>query len=195
MPPRKKPESRIIVPAPNLKVMRVGIKGLSPLLVNRWSEKAMRQIEETQSGAPKTRKRAARDPRAEFEASSYRYPGGGYGFPSASFRLAAVSACRLVDGLTMTQARVLFVIPADLVKLVGPRPKMDTRPVRLANGSADLRYRALFWPWATKLDIRYNANAVSAEQIINLLVLAGECIGVGELRPEKGGNHGRFTIK
>jgi hypothetical protein len=189
------PKTKIIIPPPDLRVLNCNIEGLSPLLVSRWSEKATRQITESQSGAPKTRKRAARDPEAEFKASLYEYPGGGYGFPCAAFRLAAVSACRLVDGLTMTQARLLFVIPDDLAKLTGAKPKMDTRPVRLANGSADLRYRGIFWPWATKLSVRYNAGAVSAEQLLNLLILAGECIGVGELRPERGGNYGRFTIK
>lgn len=197
MPPKKKSapgETGIRIPAPELRTLVVKVRGTSPLLVSRWSEKALRQIAESQSGAPKTRKRAARDPQAEYEASSYRI-GKGYGFPAAAFRLASVSACRLVDGLTMTQARSLFRVTEDLVKLEGPGPVMDERPVRLANGSADIRYRARFDEWSTKLTIRFLQSAVSAEQLVNLLVLAGECVGVGELRPERGGNYGCFTVE
>jgi hypothetical protein len=176
--------------------MKIKIAGLSPLLMHCWSAKQMRQIAENQAQVPKSAKREKRDPEAEFKASMYLWPKGGYAFPAGSFRLACISACRSIDGLTMTQARQLFNVESenDLVKIVGPEPKMDTRPVRLSNGSADIRYRGIFWPWSTEIQIRYNAGATSAEQIAHLLLLAGETVGIGELRPEKGGSYGRFEI-
>ena len=38
------------------------------------------------------------------------------------------------------------------------------------------------------------AGATTAEQVLNLLALAGEMVGVGEYRVERGGNYGRFKI-
>lgn len=197
--PSAKPKLSVVpsiirIPEPDLRLMSVDLVGLSPLLCQRFSEKAGRQIAEGQSGAPKSKKRTPRDPHQEYLDSMHEHPSGGYAFPASAFRKAAISACRMLDGLPMTVARTLFICPQELVKIEGSKPVMDTRHVRLSSGSVDLRYRGIFHEWKTKLEIRYNAGATSVEQIANLLVLAGECIGVGELRPEKGGNYGRFSI-
>lgn len=190
--PKKK---KLLIPAPDLRTMKMKIEGLSPLMMHKWSTKALRQMEEAHAGSTKTTKiREARDPEQEFKDSMYKHPAGGYGFPGASFKLAAVSACRQIEGISMTEARSLFIVTNDLVKIKSPKPKMDSRPVRVSNGKADLRYRGVFWPWSTELTIRYNHGAITPEQIGHLLVLAGECVGIGELRPEKGDKYGRFTL-
>ncbi|HEY6110581.1 MAG TPA: hypothetical protein VIV56_16885 [Gemmatimonadales bacterium] len=181
---------------PDIRTVTMDIEGLSPLMVHAWSKKARDQLRNAGAlGEPKTRRRPPRDPQGDFKGSLYHHPDGGYGFPAAAFKQAMVGACRHLDGLTMTQARTLFVVMGDLVKLQAPKPTMDERMVRVSNGMPDIRYRGVFWPWRTQIKIRYNAGAVSLEQLANLAVLAGEFIGVGELRPEKGaGSHGRFKI-
>ena len=193
--------SRFVIQCPQFKLVSIKLEGLSPLVVHRWSEKALGMMTAKQAGAPKTRKRDARDPEAEFEAASYKLDDGNYGFPAGAFKLAAVSSCRLIDGITMTAARGLFVCPQEFVTLTNPAPEkgkpwpvMDTRPVRVGMGAADIRYRPMFWPWTCELHVRFVAGATSAEQIGYLLMLAGEAVGVGEMRPEKGGNYGRFRI-
>lgn len=193
--------ARFVIQRPQFKLISIKLEGLSPLVVHRWSEKALGMMTAKQAGAPKTRKREARDPEAEFRASSYVLDDNSYGFPAGAFKLAAVSSCRLIDGITMTAARNLFVCPQEFVTLTNPAPDpnkawpaMDTRPVRVGMGAADIRYRALFWPWACELQVRFVAGATSTEQIGYLLMLAGEAVGVGEMRPEKGGNYGRFRI-
>jgi hypothetical protein len=196
---KKAAGSKVInIPAPDMRWLEVDVEGTSPLLVSQFTEKAKQQIREAQSGAPKTRKRPPRDPDQEFQDSRYRHPGGGDGFPSSAFKKAMVSACRLVDGLTMTQAWILFRVlgthDVELVKLKVPEPVKDERAVRQADGGMNLRYRALFPKWSTRLRIRYSADAISAEQLLHLLHRAGESIGVGELRPEHGGNLGCFEI-
>ena len=40
----------------------------------------------------------------------------------------------------------------------------------------------------------YNASAVSPEQIINYFNIGGFGVGVGEWRPEKDGQWGRFHV-
>ena len=67
--------------------------------------------------------------------------------------------------------------------------------VRIGMGVADLRYRGEFKQWSTTLNIRYNANVMSMEQIVNLFNIGGFSCGVGEWRPEKGGSNGMFHVE
>lgn len=61
-------------------------------------------------------------------------------------------------------------------------------------GTADIRYRPEFKHWRVKLPIKYNADKISLEQLVNLFNLAGFGVGVGEWRPEKDGQYGMFHV-
>jgi hypothetical protein len=66
--------------------------------------------------------------------------------------------------------------------------------VRVGMGTADLRYRASFWPWSAIVRVRFNANVLSAAQIVNLFNTAGFAVGIGEWRMEKDGQSGSFHV-
>ena len=66
--------------------------------------------------------------------------------------------------------------------------------VRIGMGTADVRYRPEFKEWRVKLPIRYNEDAISLDQIVNLFNLGGFGVGIGEWRPEKRGVHGMFHV-
>jgi hypothetical protein len=66
--------------------------------------------------------------------------------------------------------------------------------VRLGGKTADLRYRPYFSGWSILLKITHNANVITQEQVVNLLNLAGFSVGIGDWRPEKDGNAGRFHV-
>ena len=91
------------------------------------------------------------------------------------------------------EARGAFHIDGDLVSIQG-KPTMREDMVRIGKGVADIRYRGEFKTWSVRLRIRYNANVLSAEQIINLFETAGFGIGVGEHRPQKNGQNGLFHV-
>jgi hypothetical protein len=55
--------------------------------------------------------------------------------------------------------------------------------------------RNAFYDWSVELEIQYNDNNLSAEQIINVLNWAGFHIGVGAFRKEKTGNFGLYTVE
>jgi hypothetical protein len=115
-----------------------------------------------------------------------------------------VGACRHFKNLPMTKVKVALRVeglPGDdgvpLVKISGePRMREDT--VRLETGVADLRYRAGFPEWAANLEITYNADIISKEQLYNLVDAAGYG-GIGEWRPSapkcSSGSFGCFHIK
>ena len=60
--------------------------------------------------------------------------------------------------------------------------------------TSDIRYRGEFRQWAVDLPLRFNAAALSLEQIVALFHVAGFSVGVGEWRPEKNGQYGTFEV-
>ena len=192
----------VSVSRPNLMVSQFKVKGLSPLISHKWSEKAKKEMRDKQMKKKLTPKQA-KDPKAEFESSLYllsngTHPKGPYGFPAVAFKAAAVRAAKQVDGMNMTDARSLFYIEpddGDLVKIDSPKPPvMREDMVRLNGKSADIRYRGAFIDWSVLLNVRYNADVISQEQLLNLFELAGFSCGIGEWRMEKGGTFGTFTL-
>lgn len=183
--------TKIELPALRIETLTLMLIGDSPLIVHAWSEKAKRQMLDKQMKRAK-QAREAKDPEADYEACFYRTETGGYGFPAIGVKSAMVSACRFVD-MKMTEARGAFHIDAEMLPVLGePRPREDM--VRVGMGTADIRYRPEFPIWRIPVTIKYNANAISAEQIANLLNTAGFAIGIGEWRPEKNGSYGRFHV-
>ena len=190
-----KPKStEVKIPAIKIQVVDITLIGESSLVCHAFSEKARRMIEIGQDpDAPKPA-RKKREKEAEYKASMYKHPDGGYGFPTIAFKAAAVRAAKGVVGMTMVDTRCSFHVQGQLAKIKG-KPNMREDAVRLKNGSADLRYRGEFAEWETTLSIRFNSAAISLEKLINLFNLAGFGVGVGEHRPEKGGSWGMFRIK
>ena len=187
-----KGELQISVPSISIGKLEVEVEGLSPLICHKWSEKAKEEMRGKQGGKARPKK-MPKVPQELYEASLYSHPEGGYGFPAIAFKKAMTSACRYVDGVPMTIARGAFFVEGELVKIEG-QPNMREDMVRLQGSTADIRYRGEFKKWRTKLILSYNANALSPEQIVNLLNIAGFAIGVGEHRPDKDGPYGRFQV-
>lgn len=204
-----KTETAITLPALDLRVMEVTLVGDSPLIVHAWSEKAKKEMLGKQMKEAKGAK-AAKDPVSDFESSMYRFEDGGHGFPSVAFKAAAVTAGTSVAGLTKIAARQAFNILGEdmdipgafpgtisrtnLVRILGSQPQMREDMVRVGMGTADLRYRAEYVNWHAHILVRFNANVLSEEQILNLINTAGFAVGVGEWRPEKDGNYGTYHV-
>jgi hypothetical protein len=118
-----------------------------------------------------------------------------FGFPAIGFKAAAVDACSHVDGITKVVARGAFHIDQEMVEITHPEPpSMREDMVRIAMGTADVRYRGEFTEWEATIPVRYNENVLSADQIVNLFEIAGFAIGIGEWRPQKDGQNGRFHV-
>jgi hypothetical protein len=179
-----------------IRIQRATLKivGDSPLIVHAWSHKAKQEMLDKQMKKGKTAKEA-KSPERDYEEAFYRLPDGKPGFPTIAFKQAAVSAGgRFSDGLKMTELRGAFFIEGELAEIVGtPNPREDM--VRVGMGTADIRFRPEFKEWSTTLQIKYNADAVSIDQIVNIFNLAGFGVGVGEWRPERDGQYGMFHVE
>jgi len=177
----------------NIQRAEIQIIGDSPLIVHAWSHKAIEMMLDKQMKKAKTAK-AAKDPDQDYHDCFYYTADGKFGFPSIAFKAAAVSAGgRFSDGLKMTELRGSFFIDGEMVEITGdPSKRRDM--VRVGMGTADVRFRPEFKEWSAVLPIKYNADKISIEQIVNLFNLAGFGVGVGEWRPEKDGQFGMFHV-
>jgi len=182
----------IFIPPLQKKRMALWVVGDSPLIVHAWSPLARSQMLKKQLGMP-TQKRAPKDPQAQIDACFYLTPDGYYGMRANAFKQAAVGACRFVDA-KMTEARGMFFVLGETVKIYGADPVAREDMVRLSGQTADIRYRPMFPDWACELEIEYDASVTTPEQLANLFNRAGMAPGVGDWRPEKNGNFGRFHV-
>ena len=196
---------RIELPRLNVERIIVALVSDSPLISHKWSDKAKKQMLDKQMKKAKTAKEA-KDPWRDYvEALYWLTPmpkdpiekditKAKFGFPAIAFKAAAVDACSHVDGVTKVEARGAFHIDAEMVEIDGT-PTIREDMVRIAMGTADIRYRGEFKKWKCQFPLRYNTNVLSLEQIINLFNTAGFAIGVGEWRPQKDGNYGMFHVE
>ncbi|GAF67348.1 unnamed protein product, partial [marine sediment metagenome] len=101
-------------------------------------------------------------------------------------------------GYNMTDLRGALFVQAthgDLVEIIGSH-KMREDIVRVANGAADIRYRAEYPVWSATLNIRFNAGIISEEEVVQIFSAAGFSCGIGEWRPEKSatGSYGLWDL-
>ena len=176
---------------PDIRAIEIRIRGTAPLICHKWSDKAKKEML-ARSTKKADKGRPAKDPEQEYRDSLYVMPDGSYGFPAIAFKAAMVRAGKYVN-LPMTFTRGAFHINGDLIKIIGT-PHMREDMVRIPMGGADNRFRGEFTEWEVDLPIVYFATAISAEQLVNLLMIAGFSVGIGEWRPEKDGQYGTFTI-
>ena len=184
---------------PDIRTVQFQVSGLTPLISHKWSEKAKKQMLDKQMKKT-VKQKPAKDPVQEFRDSLYllsngEHPDGPYGFPAVGFKAAAVRAAKQTT-MTMTDARSLFfVVPddGDLVQIHGDKPKIREDMVKI-NMTTDIRYRGQFDHWYVILNVKYNADSISQDQLLNLFELAGFSSGIGEWRMERGGTFGTFTL-
>lgn len=192
---KEKAEVKIELPELKIRTMQITLIGDSSLICHAWSHKAKSQMLAKQMKQAKQGKEA-KDPEQDFRDSLYPHPSGkGYGFPAVAFKSAAVDACSHVQGVTKVEARGAFHINGEYIRIEGEEPTMREDMVRIAMGTADIRYRGEFKEWRCTVELRYNVNVLSPEQIVNLFNTAGFAIGVGEWRPQKDGSHGMFHVQ
>lgn len=204
--PKFKPAKAELVPTKllnlDLNTITVVLEGLTPFISHAWDPKNLIKMGEKQAGTA-SKGRAKRDPKADYEAAFYKLPDESYGIKCGAFKMASVTAVTsLGKEFTKVGARQAFFIlrtkeGGELTQICYPKdcpPFMRTDAVTVGNGGTDLRYRPEFPVWGVKLDIQYNARAISQDQLLNLINLGGFSVGVGEWRPERSGDFGRFRV-
>lgn len=201
-----------------LEIKKVDIKivGDSPLIVHAWDEKTKREMLEKQMKITKTKSKDARDPYRDFVNSMYWLTekpeptpesfeeavkdGAKWGFPVCAVKQSAnSSAYRLGWVKNQMELRGSYFLETEfgnMFEIQGCIPEIREDMVRISGGTADIRYRAEFKNWYAEMTLNYNASGnLTLEQILNCINAGGYCCGLGEWRPEKDGDYGRYHIE
>jgi len=188
-------EEIVAIQAPDFRLIELQIEGTSPLVINRFSAKAIEMMRATQEAGSAAKSRKTREPKdfdALFENAKHVAEDGWEGIHAAAFRNGAISACRAC-GFKMTHAKLAFSVFADgidrvdgapLVRLTHGTAEQYVAPTRNATGVVDLRCRPMYRQWGAKLRIRYDAGMLSAGDVSNLIQRVGLQVGIGEGRPD-----------
>ncbi len=208
----KKTDAKVVetisIKPPNIKTLQFQITGTSPLMQARFSKKQELMDNMAAGATAKSKKvRKARDYDADFKSAMHISSDGWNGHPASAFRNACIDACRLV-GFKMVQAKMsIFVRPegfdsqdgSPLVRINGSKPERSEMAARNANGSTDIRVRPMWRTWNMTLNMQYDADQFTAQDVANLLERAGQQVGIGEgrhfSRESYGMGFGTFTIK
>ena len=186
-------EVSVQIKAPKFEVVELVLEGTAPLVVARFSKKGELMAKMAEGSTAKSKKeRNARDYDAEADQARYYNSDKQWqGIHAGAFRAASISACRLV-GFKMTLAKLSIFILQDDFDLEGKTPlvrvygesETDTSHVRNATGVVDVRARAMYKKWASKLRVRYDADQFTAQDVYNLIARVGVQVGICEGRPD-----------
>lgn len=197
------PESVVVtIKPPKFQLATFTIKALTdasgtgvPLVIHRFSTKTKLQMKQKMELGKAAGNKKNRDAKATddlYQEARYTSKDGWDGFNAASLRNAMISACRLV-GFKMTLAKLSVFVEADgvdatepqipLVRIIGEPTKQEDM-ARVADGNPYVTVRAAYHNWAAKVNIRFDADQFTREDVANLLARVGLQVGLGEGRPD-----------
>jgi hypothetical protein len=197
---KTKDENEVFVMEVMQGAMDFCVIGTSPIICNRMSEKAQRELL-----MPKGRKNAAEkastlkhDPLAEFRASPYMSQGNNgktrLQLLASMFKGTMRTAALDIPGAKKAQIGRLVYIEGDRVDLFGvPQLLMSVTRSADMNRTPDVRSRAIVPEWA--ITVKFVKPIMREQSVANLLAAGGITAGVGDWRVEKGaGSYGTFRL-
>lgn len=185
--------SKLSIPAIMTKTMEVHCVGTKPLIMKAWSEEARQDMLDAQMGKPKVKRN--KDPDKEFQGCRYLDKKGRDYIPGHIIKKCLASAGDLVGVRRSLLEKILFVLDERVYINCpgGPTKRRDMVRNRGRMGSvADIRFRPEYTDWSFVVKIEFNSGFFAPEAVVNLFQNAGYSCGLGEWRPQKGGEYGRF---
>lgn len=197
-------KEQFYVEAPNFNELVMTIKGAAPYVQHKFSQKSREQMKAAQELGDKKKSVKKREPK-NFEQcykdAMHVSTEGWHGIPATAFRNAMISACRIA-GVTMTRAKLAIFVEADgfdddgtpLIRITKGSPKPHEMHVRVGQGSnptTDIRVRPMWEPgWEAVVRVRFDADFIDGQQVVNLMMRVGKQVGIGEGRPDSRSGNG-----
>jgi hypothetical protein len=173
--------------------------GQTPMYFNSMGAKAWRDL--LVGGGKKTaaqKKDIKHNPEQEFRDSVYKKSTGDtyLCFPAAGVKGAMSTAALETAGITKSSVQRLIFLPESHIQIWGkPYMKMDIVRSADMNKTPDVRTRAFLPNWCAEVEIRFVTPTLSSHSIVSLLQNAGQIVGIGDFRQEKGrGGYGTFSV-
>lgn len=178
-------------------VVEMRITGVTPLISHKWSEDQLAAIRKKHDGT-KTKNRSVRNREKEGEDAAYRTQDGRYAIPAVALKKALIAASHKDLGIEKTLVKKALFLrvtdPYGNIPLDCDQPEIREDVVRVGQGSTDLRYRPMFHRWACNITWEVDGELLTEGDLCTLVNRAGFGVGIGDWRPEKGGEYGRFEI-
>jgi len=177
-----------------MKTIKITLKGISPLLMNRYNvERELQRMK----GIRNLNK--SYDSEIEAEASAYWTTSGKKELciPANCLYTSLLGASsfhkigkRSAKGILAGSIRIL----PEEIRLGTSKYDIDVRPVVIARQRV-LKSRAKLNEWEATFEVAYNEKLITSPTVIkDILEEAGERVGLLDFRPQKGGWFGTFKI-
>jgi hypothetical protein len=185
----------------NTHTINFRVLGVTPLILNRMSEKAKRELlyPSRKKNAAERETSLKHEPLEEYRASPYRNRDPKeptlLHLPSGMFKRALGTASLDIPGAFKSQIGRLCSIVSTQVNLFG-KPVLKADVVRTAGmaKTPDIRFRACLPEWCCTVQVRY-VDRLSPQSVVNLFAASGITVGIGDNRVEKGaGDFGQFDL-
>jgi hypothetical protein len=194
---RKMTEQKVNLKKIETGVVKLKVVGRSPYLPEPMDEAVLERYD-----AKKSKRNYSKDDISEEEKAKEKYyytNKGEKGVPARAFYNAMWRASSyLIDKKDggMRKVKEGVIVKGDILPLQYSKEEKVIHWGRTSGQSGSPRkiIRNAFYDWSTTVEIEFNKNQLSAEQIVNILNWAGFHIGVGGFRKEKTGNYGLFTV-
>jgi hypothetical protein len=200
----KNEPTEIVVPeSKGAMIFNVTIKGISPMLVNRFTE------ERAAAATSGTRDNTAdeRSPREQAETCLYFAPNDAARkhpvIPGPNFLRGIVDAgkffkvgkCAVTTQKTSMVTAFVSIMQIE-IPIISKEPwSVDIRPIRNpTTGGRINRLRPRFDEWEMKFSIRLDAGPITQKLLRNIIDAMGIRIGCGDFRPLCKGPFGKFVI-
>lgn len=177
------------------------IAGISPLLMNRFTDAAAEAATNGTRSSVMTGDRGT--PREQAEKRLYRDEAGVIGIPQPNlFRCIIDGGIFFKSGKSKITTQKSSLIPACVAieGIILPLKfrddwQVDMRPVRIpSTGGRILCCRPIFYDWSLEAVAELDDDMIEPKLFRQILDAAGKRIGIGDFRPACKGPFGRFVV-
>lgn len=185
-----------------MEIVQCTIAGVSPLLLNRWTEESEAALG---SGSRGTHQRNGRLPRDEAQYRAYVQPDAPdvYVVPTlnllASFREGGRYHKIGRKQVSTRDSSLIYgavqIDPPLVIPLEHAGMEVDTRSVRIGpTKGAAMRHRPRFDEWTLAVTLTIDTDILSVPLVRAIIDDAGKRVGLGDYRPQTNGPFGRYRV-
>lgn len=183
-----------------MKEIHVKIEGVTPLLMNRFTDEAQKGATEgTRPAGP----RNTMTPHEDAESRLYKEEGGKIIVPQPNVLRCLTDAGKFFKaGKSKVTTQKSSLIPAAVMMraiffpLVTKKAwTLDARPVcNPSTGGRFTRFRPAFYDWGLSFDMELDDSVIPLKLMREITDAAGSRIGLMDFRPDRKGPFGRFVV-
>lgn len=141
--------------------------------------------------------------RLEWQASMYHAEETGPYLPGRMLKACLIGSAKKTKEGPKVKTGLIVMTDKAALEYTGPRDKekmwktgkyMDNRSV-VVQRSRVMRCRPVFPEWSASFEIIFDPAIIDKTDILRIASTAGLVVGVGDYRPENGGDFGRFQAE